>query len=101
MPTTSCALRGEENAFDRLGLRMPPAGFDTIADFALSRFVHLPEVGEQVDHEGWRFEIVAMDGRRIDKLLAKPLPAASDISSTVTSAGRCECAFWGYERVTL
>jgi putative hemolysin len=33
---------------------------------------HLPEVGEHFDHEGWRFEVMDLDGRRIDKVLATP-----------------------------
>ena len=32
---------------------------------------HLPEVGEAFDAFGWRFEVVDLDGRRIDKILAK------------------------------
>jgi len=31
---------------------------------------HLPEVGEKFRHDGWSFEIVDMDGRKIDKLIA-------------------------------
>ncbi|HKA47898.1 MAG TPA: transporter associated domain-containing protein, partial [Methyloceanibacter sp.] len=31
-----------------------------------------PEVGEQFEYEGWRFEVVDLDGRRIDKILATP-----------------------------
>ena len=60
---------------DRLGVRMRPAAgaFHTIAGFALSRLGHLPEVGEHFDFDGWRFEIVDMDGRRIDKLLVNRL----------------------------
>jgi CBS domain containing-hemolysin-like protein len=60
------------DALDRLGVRMRPAdsGFHTIAGFALSRLGHLPDVGEHFEYEGWRFEIVDMDGRRIDKLVA-------------------------------
>ncbi len=60
------------DAFNRLGLRPPPDDdYHTIAGFALSQLGRLPEVGEHFDYEGWRFEIVDMDGRRIDKLLAK------------------------------
>ena len=29
----------------------------------------LPEEGEYFSEQGWRFEVVDMDGRRIDKLL--------------------------------
>jgi putative hemolysin len=31
---------------------------------------HLPEVGEIFRHDGWSFEIVDLDGRKIDKLIA-------------------------------
>ena len=62
-----------QDAFERLGLRTQPVNgdFHTIAGFALLQLGHLPEVGEHFDYEGWHFEIVDMDGRRIDKLLAK------------------------------
>jgi putative hemolysin len=29
---------------------------------------HLPEEGEAFTDQGWRFEVVDMDGRKIDKL---------------------------------
>ena len=62
-----------QEAFDRLELKAPPAdGFRTIAGFVLQRLGHLPEIGEHFDYEGWRFEVVDLDGRRIDKVLAVP-----------------------------
>jgi putative hemolysin len=59
---------------DRLHLNKLPVStkFHTIAGFALSQLGHLPVAGEQFTYEGWTFEIVDMDGRRIDKLLARP-----------------------------
>jgi CBS domain containing-hemolysin-like protein len=36
----------------------------------LSVLKHLPKVGETFEYSGWRFEVVDMDGRKIDKLLA-------------------------------
>jgi len=58
-------------AFDRLGLRdrKITGDFHTAAGFVLSQLGHLPDVGETFSWEGWRFEIVDMDGHRIDKLL--------------------------------
>ena len=65
-------------AFDRLQLHTRPQDrdFHTIAGFALSRLGHLPEVGEQFDYGGWVFEIIDMDDRRIDKLLARRVDKA-------------------------
>ena len=71
------------DAFDRLGipLRWAEGDFHTIAGFALSQLGHLPQVGEHFDYEGWRFEIVDMDGRRVDKLLARREPATGPAGS--------------------
>ena len=62
---------------DRLGLRLPDdRDYATAAGLALSVLRHLPEVGERFAFGGWRFEIVDMDGRKIDKLLASEVAAA-------------------------
>jgi putative hemolysin len=56
---------------DRLGVNLPgDRDFTTVAGFALSVLKHLPETGETFRHDGWAFEIVDMDGRKIDKLIA-------------------------------
>ena len=58
---------------DRLGVRLPvDRDFSTVAGFALEVLKHLPETGERFTHDGWTFEIVDMDGRKIDKLIATP-----------------------------
>jgi putative hemolysin len=44
--------------------------YQTMAGFLLQQFGAIPDVGEQVEAEGWRFEILDLDGRRIDKVLA-------------------------------
>jgi putative hemolysin len=61
---------------DRLCIKLPEdRDYATAAGFALSVLRHLPEVGERFTFAGWRFEIVDMDGRKIDKLLAQEIPA--------------------------
>lgn len=56
---------------ERLGIDLPEdRDYATVAGFALSVLRHLPETGEHFDYGDWRFEIVDMDGRRVDKLLA-------------------------------
>ena len=61
---------------DRLCIKLPEErDYATVAGFALSVLKHLPEVGERFAFDGWRFEIVDMDGRKIDKLLASEIAA--------------------------
>ena len=56
---------------DRLGMRLSvERDFSTVAGFALSVLKHIPATGERFKHDGWLFEIVDMDGRKIDKLIA-------------------------------
>jgi putative hemolysin len=56
---------------DRLGIHIPSdRDFSTVAGFALEVLKHLPETGEKFGHDGWSFEVVDMDGRKIDKLIA-------------------------------
>ena len=53
------------------------SNFHTAAGFVLDRLGRLPSTGESFVDHGWGFEIVDMDGRRVDKILAKriaPLP---------------------------
>jgi putative hemolysin len=55
---------------DRLGVRLSDdRDYSTVAGFALSVLKHLPVTGEKFRHDGWSFEIVDMDGRKIDKLI--------------------------------
>lgn len=54
-----------------LGIELPgKRGYDTAAGFLLDAFRRIPATGEAVEALGWRFEVVDMDGRRIDKVLA-------------------------------
>ncbi|WP_119418440.1 hemolysin family protein [Desertibaculum subflavum] len=58
-----------------LDLATPPeAGeFHTVAGFVLWRLGHIPQTGESFEWNGFRFEVVDMDGRRIDKVLVSPI----------------------------
>ncbi len=56
---------------DQLGINLPEdRDYATTAGFAWSVLKHITEVGERFTHGGWQFEIVDMDGFKIDKLLA-------------------------------
>lgn len=47
--------------------------FETVAGFAIEELKHLPELGESFDAQGWHFEVVDLDSRRIDKLLIRKM----------------------------
>lgn len=51
------------------GLDDPDRDYETLAGFVLSITKAIPSTGDVVDWRGWRFEVVDMDGRRIDKVL--------------------------------
>src|SRR5690606_35181146 len=59
---------------DRLRLRglRDEGDFETVAGFALHRLERLPEVGDSFTIPAGRFEILDMDGKRIDKILFVP-----------------------------
>jgi CBS domain containing-hemolysin-like protein len=50
---------------DLLAIRVPDDDWDTLAGFVFNMLEHVPEVGEYVDHDGWRFVADQMEGRRI------------------------------------
>nr|WP_246849497.1 hemolysin family protein [Rubellimicrobium arenae] len=59
---------------ERLGLPRDLAGdYETVAGLVLNQLHRLPQLGDQVEAGGWRFEVMDLDGRRIDKLLVTRL----------------------------
>lgn len=58
---------------DRLGLTLPEdRDYATAAGHVLHHLKHLPELGESFVDQGWRIEVIDLDGRKIDKLLIEP-----------------------------
>jgi putative hemolysin len=69
----------------RLAIRELPeedrGRYNTVAGLLLAVSGHLPSVGEKIECGDWLFEVVDLDGRRIDKVLASrtgPAPTAED-----------------------
>jgi putative hemolysin len=55
---------------DKIGVRIPKdPKYETVAGFVLAELNHLPAVGETFVRDPWRFEVLDLDGRRIDKVL--------------------------------
>jgi len=66
---------------DRLGLKVLPdedrGRYNTLAGFIMLMLGRLPQTADYVDFEGWRFEVVDLDGKRVDKVLVSRLAELS------------------------
>ena len=49
------------------------ADYQTLGGFVVTRLGRLPGTGDVVQWHGYRFEVVDMDGKRVDKVLIQPL----------------------------
>lgn len=54
------------------------AEYTTVAGLILERLEHIPHSGESITWNGFSFEVVDMDGARIDKVLVNYCPACDD-----------------------
>jgi putative hemolysin len=65
-----------DEAVEILGLKLDPGrDYSTVAGMVLHAMKKLPGIGESVVVSGWRFEVLDLDGRRIDKVLAARVTA--------------------------
>ncbi len=55
-----------------------PGRYATLAGMMMFLIGRLPQEGDATVWDGWKFEIVDMDGRRIDKILASRLPESDE-----------------------
>ena len=55
-----------------LGIELPDRrSFSTVAGLVLEHLGRIPATGELFELQGWQIEVVDLDGRRVDKILAK------------------------------
>ena len=66
---------------DRLNLKELPeedrGRYNTLAGMVMLLLGRLPQTSDAVEWGGWRFEVVDLDGKRVDKVLVSPLPPHS------------------------
>ena len=62
----------------RLNLPDLPAegSYHTLAGLVLALLRRVPRTGDRIVFGGWRFEVLEMDGRRVDKVRASVEPVA-------------------------
>ncbi|MDF2775495.1 MAG: hypothetical protein K0S86_4996 [Geminicoccaceae bacterium] len=71
-----------EDALGVRGLAANHSGYHTLGGFVMARLGHVPAVAEAFEWGGFRFEVVDMDGRRIDRVLvARAAPAANAVGA--------------------
>ncbi len=57
---------------ERFELRLPEDLYDTIGGYIFGQLGRVARVGDEVDVDGGRFRVLAMDGRRIDRVAFHP-----------------------------
>ncbi len=66
---------------DRLGLRTLPEEererYQALSGMLMLMLGRMPQTGDTITWENWRFEVVDMDGNRVDKVMATPIPLAA------------------------
>lgn len=64
---------------EMIGLKLPDKrSYETAAGLVIELMRRLPQTGEVIETEGFRFEVVDLDGRRIDKLLVSRIEPDMD-----------------------
>jgi putative hemolysin len=56
---------------DKLSLKIEEPDYSTLSGFIMHQLGTVPTEGEILDYENYRFEVIDMDGKRIDKVLIK------------------------------
>ena len=73
----------------RFGLRLPEeAGYTTLAGFLLAKAGRLLPPGEQVEHDGGKFLVEQVEGRRIRRIRYTPAPGAPAEDGVVEEAAK-------------
>ena len=57
------------NYFNQDYLPETEQDFDTLAGFILDQLERIPQAGDELEWQGFKFEIIDMDNNRIDKIL--------------------------------
>jgi CBS domain containing-hemolysin-like protein len=81
LPTGQWELPGSlhpDEVADLIGFEMPDGPYETLAGFVLDRLDRIPQPDDVFVHEGWVFEVVAMDRRRVETVrIAAPARRAA------------------------
>jgi CBS domain containing-hemolysin-like protein len=74
-----------DQVLEATGFEVPEGPYETLAGYVLDRLGHLPQPSEMVEEDGWRVEVVAVFGRRIETLRVVALEEPEATSGEHTS----------------
>jgi len=72
LPTGNLLLSGLAliaDVEDATGAELADEDYDTVGGFIMARLGRIPHAGDRVDVPGYQFRVMAMDGRRVDRVL--------------------------------
>jgi putative hemolysin len=72
------AVEDAEIALGASDIETGDAPYTTVAGLVIHHLQRIPQLGDTVSVNGWRFEVVDMDERRVDKLLIQRVPAREE-----------------------
>jgi CBS domain containing-hemolysin-like protein len=72
-------LRADEVA-DAVGLVLPEGDYETVAGLVLERLGRIPNVGDEIELDGWRLTVMRMERRRIAELRLTRTSVAGQVS---------------------
>lgn len=67
--------------------REDDSDFRTLGGFVIAYLDRIPAATDSFEAEGWRFEVMDMDGSRVDKLLVFKEPEVAEETETASSEG--------------
>ncbi len=60
--------------------------YDTVGGFVMARLGRIPRIGDRVEVPGYQFRVMAMDGRRVDRVLVVKAPERATATPETTHA---------------
>jgi CBS domain containing-hemolysin-like protein len=81
-------LLREDELADAIGFHMPAGDYETLAGLVLARLGRIPEVNDQVQVDGWRITVMAMDRHRVAELRVARIPDTERVEDRQEVAAR-------------
>lgn len=73
-------LLRDDEVDDAVGFVMPEGDYETVAGLVLERLGRIPDVGDELEVDGWRLRVLRMDRRRIAELRLTRIAPAEQVS---------------------